>query len=494
MAATTENPAEDPGKLHPIHSPIGSPCGPQNLRSVQNMQEKHGFFCVAASNVLEHINYDTPGVPQTAAKLTRQKENKTRLIKLEDVDSAAVQAMLYFMYRSDYNKPKNTSAMLFHARVYALADRYMVPDLKLIAASKFKAAFNQSCASGAGDIVFGAVFDTLLMAALVQDASSTWIMSGVRMLQPCQITVCQLPKTSWPGREIKVAQFPEDLSQAFSALQSGLPSPLSLALAHNIAPSVCHIRNFGKVVDALKLAANRASSTPGLSRYTSVHTLLLQWEFDDLGVSDEVQRLSDVLRLNYGFDVEHWKIPSAKPALNLTQTISDWIERFDGNHNLFVLYYVGHGRIDDGRQVFFGASHLRDSSHDQFAEIKWSTCEDILHKAASDTLFLLDYCYSAGSASPPLRVFSETMAASGFDSVAPPPGPRSFTTTLTRAFSVVKLHAEILVSLKEMPPRHISEGSLFEWRRTPVHYIPSSDLCPPSITPARAPLLQNVRG
>jgi len=48
-------------------------------------------------------------------------------------------------------------------------------------------------------------------------------------------------------------------------------------------------------------------------------------------------------------------------------------------------------------------------------------------------------------------------------------------------FSVAQLHAEMLTSLKEVPPRHIVEDSVFEWRRTPVHYIRSKDTCHPII-------------
>ncbi|KAK3324926.1 hypothetical protein B0H66DRAFT_528977 [Apodospora peruviana] len=290
--------------------------------------------------------------------------------------------------------------------------------------------------------------------------------------------------------------FQEDWSLSSSA--SSFPSPISSASTHDTTASACHIRNFNKVVDALKSAANRASSTPGLSRYTSVRVMLLQWEFDDLGVKNEVQQLSEVFRLNFGFSVDSWQIPSAKPVLKLTQTISNWVEDFDGKNNLFVLYMPVTERLTKGGRSCGARAYrrrrpIRDTNHEQFAEIKWSACEDILHEAVSDTLFLLDCCYSAGSASRPLRGFSETIAASGFDSIAPPPGPHSFTHTLTTvlrrwasestAFSIVKLHTEILVSLKEMPPRQIAGGrhGTFEWRRTPVHYIRSSDSCPPSI-------------
>ncbi|KAK3377174.1 hypothetical protein B0T24DRAFT_486480, partial [Lasiosphaeria ovina] len=220
----------------------------------------------------------------------------------------------------------------------------------------------------------------------------------------------------------------------------------------------------------------------------TVNVLLLRWEYEDLGVGSEVEALAQVLDRDYGFQVQQCQIPVERPIRKLTQTISNWVDDHDSEHNLFILYYAGHGVIDEGRQVVW--RNLRNVKHERFAELKWNGCEDILHEAVSDTLFLLDCCCAAGSASRPLKGFSETIAASGFESLAPPPGPHSFTNALTRVlrkwrrtqFSVVRLHNELLVALKEMPPEQISsDGSLFEWRRTPVHYIRSNDRCPPSV-------------
>lgn len=147
---------------------------------------------------------------------------------------------------------------------------------------------------------------------------------------------------------------------------------------------------------------------------------------------------------------------------------------------------------------------VRDPCHEKFAEIKWSPCEDILHEAVSDTLFLLDCCHAAGAAARPLRGYSETIAASSWESPAPPPGPHSFTSALThvlrhwagsaRPFSVITLHNEILVFLKEVPPQHIQElveyGNQFEWRKTPVHFIRSIERFSSSIvlSPLSKPL------
>ena len=81
--------------------------------------------------------------------------------------------------------------------------------------------------------------------------------------------------------------------------------------------------------------------------------LLLQWEVDDLGVETEVQRLSDVFQRAYDFDVQNWRIPTVQPTIKLNRKISTWIEDYQNETNLFILYYAGHAKMDEGRQVIW---------------------------------------------------------------------------------------------------------------------------------------------
>lgn len=48
--------------------------------------------------------------------------------------------MLHFMYHFDYSNTQGVSAMVFHAQVYSIADKYMIPALKHLAKTRFKAA------------------------------------------------------------------------------------------------------------------------------------------------------------------------------------------------------------------------------------------------------------------------------------------------------------------------------------------------------------------
>ncbi|EFQ96930.1 hypothetical protein MGYG_08855 [Nannizzia gypsea CBS 118893] len=56
-----------------------------------------------------------------------------------DDDPVTVEAMVRFMYEADYDA-SGSNNMLFHARVYKVAEKYIIPDLKEKALEKFEAA------------------------------------------------------------------------------------------------------------------------------------------------------------------------------------------------------------------------------------------------------------------------------------------------------------------------------------------------------------------
>jgi hypothetical protein len=111
--------------------------------------------------------------------------------------------------------------------------------------------------------------------------------------------------------------------------------------------------------------------------------------------------------------------------------------------------------------------------------VEWSSIQTCLEKAECDVLLLLDCC-AAASALPlterPTHM-KETIAACGFETSAPSPGPWSFTSALievlrdlvqTPAFTASMLHMEILARIKHDRPR-LTNGCQFESRRTPVY-------------------------
>lgn len=219
---------------------------------------------------------------------------------------------------------------------------------------------------------------------------------------------------------------------------------------------------------------------------------MMRWEHDTLGVEPEVNALRDVLEFKYGFSVENWRIPAnPKSHKHLMQNALDFLDDFDSKDNLFILYYAGHGYINQDRQstwawyiLLFQNTNfsltLNSSTDANSPTVDWSHVQSLFERALSDVLVLLDCCAAVSSA--PKRGHNsgvmETIAACGFEGRAPPPGEHSFTTSLIEvledwenvpSFSVTMLHSAVLNVLKSRRKERCINGQKMEWRSTPVY-------------------------
>ncbi|KAM7214728.1 hypothetical protein V8F06_009893, partial [Rhypophila decipiens] len=172
------------------------------------------------------------------------------------------------------------------------------------------------------------------------------------------------------------------------------------------------------------IKASNADQNP--SRYDRVHVLMMKWEHDDLGVGPEVDALATVFDRDFAFDVSQLSIPVDNSLCQLNRAILDWTEAYDDEGVLLILYYAGHGQISDsGRTLVW--SNRRYADDELYRELRWNGCEDILLQAVADKLFIFDCCYAANAVATGGRGVSEVICASGFESIAPLPGPHSFT-------------------------------------------------------------------
>jgi hypothetical protein len=197
-----------------------------------------------------------------------------------------------------------------------------------------------------------------------------------------------------------------------------------------------------------------------------------------------------VFESKYGFGTEKWLIPTKRSHHKLMGKALDFIDEFDSNDNLFIVYYAGHGSINEHRQAVWSCRRELD-----YASVEWSAIQSLFEKASSDVLILLDCCSAASSASKGGIGVTETIAACGFVGRAPPPGQYSFTNTLIEvlddwvakpSFSAALLHTEILFQLKRKRPEKGRPGSKkMEWCSTPIHFICTSDPKSPSIELSR---------
>jgi hypothetical protein len=122
-----------------------------------------------------------------------------------------------------------------------------------------------------------------------------------------------------------------------------------------------------------------------------VYALLLQWEEDDLGVESEILLLREVLRHDFNFVVEQWKIPSVNAKSELTQRITDF-EAGKGIKDLLIIYYGGHA-VNDSRTCVWTAWFGPNSP-----ELTWNAISPMILDCESDVLLILDCCFATTAA------------------------------------------------------------------------------------------------
>ena len=140
---------------------------------------------------------------------------------------------------------------------------------------------------------------------------------------------------------------------------------------HDISSTPYHVKDIKALGDVLNSAATAAFPNRGQSRYKEVHALLLSWEDDNLGVIDEVTELNNVFTDLYHFETEQWKIPSDSSHLSLAAKIIGFVNDYGSNENLLVVYYGGHGVMNDDRQCVWSWLVQFSSSSARAFRIQW---------------------------------------------------------------------------------------------------------------------------
>jgi hypothetical protein len=90
--------------------------------------------------------------------------------------------------------------------------------------------------------------------------------------------------------------------------------------------------------------------------YKYVHVLLLVFEDDDLGVSDEVDQLLQVFKKDLNVTTsKKFRIPSKAPFAVLEKALYAWKEAYSRPESLLIVYFAGHGYQDDFYRMRFSA-------------------------------------------------------------------------------------------------------------------------------------------
>ena len=116
---------------------------------------------------------------------------------------------------------------------------------------------------------------------------------------------------------------------------------------------------------------------PAKAQYNQVHALILTWAFHDLRTEDytappaadyvsleeETARLRDTLE-GYGYRVHEFLIPMSRSVESLKSKLKQFC-RYAADDTLLMIYYHGHGALDDDNELVF-------SSHDHPDNPGWS--------------------------------------------------------------------------------------------------------------------------
>ena len=121
---------------------------------------------------------------------------------------------------------------------------------------------------------------------------------------------------------------------------------------HDITLVDYHVKDLATFGKKLTEAAT-AAFPRGRSRYTNVHVLLLSWEDDNLGVMKEVRELEKVFADTYNYHTERFQIPSSRSHNSLARRLTAFLDDFEGSKNLLIVYYGGHGFMNDDRQCLW---------------------------------------------------------------------------------------------------------------------------------------------
>ncbi|KAL8990794.1 MAG: hypothetical protein Q9169_008037 [Polycauliona sp. 2 TL-2023] len=184
------------------------------------------------------------------------------------------------------------------------------------------------------------------------------------------------------------------------------------------------------------------------SSYTAVHALLLRWAEDDLNVQVELTALKHVFTSQFRFACEQWDIPGRDPTRALQKKLYDFQDSHQGEDELLVVYYGGHGDPDRRGRSIWAANKKPDSP-----TLNWSTLQHLLETAIPHVLIILDCCYAANAARDTSDgTTKELLAACGRENPTLGIGARSFTTSLieelqafgNRPFTAAMLHSRLI--------------------------------------------------
>jgi len=167
-------------------------------------------------------------------------------------------------------------------------------------------------------------------------------------------------------------------------------------------------------------AATEGNITFAPSPYRHVRVLTLQFQRHDLrSIDDDITQFRGLCH-KFNFTVEHFNIPQNDAERETARRIQTFMNDYGLDSNdLVIIYYAGHGFLDDERRFTLWASNKPADR----AEVHWEAFRSSVIEAPSDALVVFDCCTSGGAtldgwqpaAAGQARAAKEIIAASAFE-------------------------------------------------------------------------------
>ena len=136
------------------------------------------------------------------------------------------------------------------------------------------------------------------------------------------------------------------------------------------------------------------------TKYKAAHVLILTWSFHDLAggfdevagdfivsLEEETARLHDTFA-TYGYQVHERLIPMDASVERLTMIMKEFL-RFANDETLLIVYYHGHGGLDEDGELVFSRYVTPLFLWDTFARWLWCSCKLHCLEAQGASLALL---------------------------------------------------------------------------------------------------------
>lgn len=235
------------------------------------------------------------------------------------------------------------------------------------------------------------------------------------------------------------------------------------------SPDEAHFENFKTFQEKVNEALQKLP--PQQTQYDKVRVLMIYWEESDIpDLSEHAQELGNLLKDDYGFEVDSHVIKNGESQKNgtihlefrdkLTSTIKSISD--EEKNNLLILYYGGHGiQVGEKNKPLQRAWAPKAKSE---TYLEWSDFRsDLRISAYCDILFLFDCCYALAmmDTNETYQRRCEIFCASGANDRASAMRNSSFTKAITKELSDRKdskgigvLWFKTLMTSTEMADKH----------------------------------------